>query len=174
MKKILSTLLVGLAMSSTIAFAAPASTSNDTLRTSSTPAKTEIPLSFVQTATEATLSQDPKESNIYVLTLYGVSPYITYVTNRPNRATGLALVNNFMKAWSVGRYSFKRINPNAVITAAKINKNLNTGNQVYIIQLSHPEYDIRRSKMRYYVRNLGPRKFILKELKMQGVTLVIN
>jgi hypothetical protein len=171
MKKLLASLFaISLIFMSSNMFAVTANAKQVT----AAPQAKSIPLTFIQTANMAKLTQDKNQPSLYILTLYGVSPYITYLGDRPNRTTGVALMTNFLKAWKVGAMSFEKTNPNAVVTAAEINQQLNSGSAFYTVQLSHPRYSLKDNAVQYTVKNLSKQAFVFKEMQLAHVTLVIN
>lgn len=131
-------------------------------------------VSFIQVANTASLVAIPGQSNQYMLTLFNVSPYITYYIKRPSRVSGLATLANFIKAWSVGNNSFAQDNPNAVIYAGQINGQTNQSETAYVVQLGNPSYNQQKNQISYMVTPLGRQGFILQSINLNNVALVIN
>ena len=131
-------------------------------------------IAFVQTASTGQLVAVSGQSNEYTLTLYHVSPYITYYFHRPNRATGLALVKNFINTWTFGPDNFAQDNPNAVIYAGQINGQPNQANVSYVVQIANPAFSLMTDQMTYKVVPLGKNGFILNQIDLADIVVVIN
>lgn len=135
---------------------------------------TNLHINFVQTSTEAVLNKT-NDDNVYQLTLYHVSPYITYFTHRPGRDSGLAEMDDFVKAWSVGGdASFAHDNPNGVLFAGSIDDQTNSSSTAYVVQIANPRYDARRSTATYDISPLNNKVSILSHMTLGQVVLVIN
>ena len=135
---------------------------------------TTLSLLFVQSAESAILKALPKKPGYYTLTLYNVPPYITYFSERPTRVTNVASVQNFIKAWDVGKNNFKTNNPNAVLCAAEINAMPNQNQKFYLMTLSSPIYSQNRSILRYVVTPLSKDGFLFKQINFKYVNLIID
>lgn|SRR3990167_9185792 len=151
---------------------APATTAAPASTTAQTPTPTRV--SFIQTATHAKLESIPGQPNTYTLTLYDISPYITYYLSRPNRATGLATVKNYVAAWGSGADNMIQDNPNAVIYAGQINGQANQALTAYVVQISNPNFTASSSQISYVVSALGKQGFILDKFDLDYVVLIIN
>lgn len=171
MNKFLKLLLIGSTLLCSVCFAqiitrAPSVTTQaDTA---------SLRLFFIQTAQTASIQPDPNKSGYYTLTLTGINPYITYFSDRPNRIKGIAPTDNFVKAWSVGGNSYAQNNPNAVITAAKIDQTINQNSNNYVVSLSSPVYDQRNLQIRYTMKPLPAENFFFKQLTFDYVVLFID
>lgn len=180
MKYLIRTLFTGLLWLLTIPViaapivTAPTSTTNANTPNNADSQLTHISLLFVQTAQSAKLYPIAGKANYYNLTLYNVNPYITYFTNRPNRVTGVVPLSNFLKAWNVGTNSFAEDNPNAVLTAATINGNINNNLVPVVIQLSSPQYSPAQSTLSFIITPIGSTQFVLPQLDYTYLTLVIG
>ncbi len=158
-------------------FAAPVATATPAppvTAPASTTAQTPTRVSFIQTATHAKLESIPGQSNMYTLTLYDISPYITYYLNRPNRATGLATVKNYVAAWGSGADNMIQDNPNAVIYAGQINGQPNQALTSYVVQISNPNFTPSSNQISYVVSALGKQGFVLNKFDLDYVVLIIN
>lgn len=133
-----------------------------------------ISLLFIQQADSATLLRIPNKPGYYALTLYGVSPYITYFSARPHRMRGIIPTQNFIQSWDAGENSFSQVNPNAVVTASQVNNQLNKNTSMELMMLSNPQYDINRNVLRYITRPLVMSSFDLQEIHFDFVTLFIG
>ena len=131
-----------------------------------------VNLLFVLTAKNAVIKATKTGS--YTLTFFGVNPFITFFTNRPNRNPGLAPVANFIKAWDVGSNNFKSNPPNALITAVKINNLENSNQQFYLFTLTSPRYNIKQEAMQFTAQPLAQQKIIFKDIRFDNVTMVID
>jgi hypothetical protein len=130
-----------------------------------------INLLFVLTAKTAVLKANNDGS--YTLTFFGVNPYITYFTNRPNRHQGLAAVEDFMKAWTVGSNNFQVNPPNAMLTAVRINNVENNNQQFYIFTLTSPKYNLKQNVMQFIARPIT-QKILFKDVRFDNATMVID
>lgn len=151
---------------------APAATQASASSTIGTSAPVRV--SFIQTAMHATLESIPGQPNTYTLTLYNISPYITYYLNRPNRATGLATVKNYVAAWGSGADNMIQDNPNAVIYAGQINGQPNQALTSYVVQISNPNFTPSSNQISYVVSALGKQGFVLDKFDLDYVVLIIN
>ena len=151
-----------------IAFAAP-KTTVPTIQ-----AQPQVPnLSFIIATQYAKLQA--KSGNTYHLTLYGVSPYIRYYTQRPGRDTGLAQMQNFIASWNVGgNKSLKAVNPNVVLYAGKINSADNDANRFTIGIMSNPSYNAAAQQFSLDVTPLDGQRFLFNTIDYEDVSLVIN
>lgn len=166
-------LLLGNALFAAITPVAARAPATNTVNTSA-PTAPPVRVSFIQTATHATLETIPGQPNAYTLTLENISPYITYYLNRPNRATGLATVKNFIAAWSTGPDNMAQDNPNAVIYAGQINGQPNQALSSYVVQISNPNFTPAANQITYVVSALGKQGFILDKIDLDYVVLLIN
>lgn len=164
--KLLKIFLISLITLSTVTFAKQDVTSNSTSIGADN-------LSFVISATAGRLS--PLKSGAYQLLLTGVSPYTTYYTRRPNRQSGLASMNNFVRSWDVGTHTFAQDNPNATLTAVNIDGVPNKQGLVKVLQLSNPQYNFSQSTLRVTVTPIGSNnQIVVKNENFEGLSLVIN
>ena len=131
-------------------------------------------LTFIQSADSAVLKALPKKPGYYTLTLYKTSPYITYLSPRPKKITGLAPFENFVKAWGVGNNNFETSNPNAVLCSAEIDGLINQNQKTYLMSLSSPAYSKTRSIARYVVVPLSREGFILKQINFKHINLIFS
>lgn len=138
------------------------------------PAAAHTPnVSFVIVSQSALLQKG--SNNHYNLTLYGVTPYIRYYTQRPSRATGLAQMQNFISSWGVGgNQSFQADNPNVVVYASKINGSDNIANHFTIGIMSNPQYNIARQQFSCDILPLNGEKFNFDKIDFENISLVIN
>ena len=134
----------------------------------------QINLIFFQNATSALLEESNVHSGYYLLTLYNVSPYMTYFAQRPNRNKGVVPLQNFVKAWSVGPNNFKDNNPNAIILAEQINDAVNRNNPPLIVTLSDPQYNSDKNTLQFLAKPLSSEKLLYKESTYQYVTILIE
>lgn len=170
MKKILFVFLMSICMAPAI-FSQPANTDEKTPLNIQTPS---FNLFFLQTASAGILKKVSDDSNQFYLTLYGVNPYITYFSERPERIDGLVPFQNFINAWPVGANNYNVNPPNAIITASKINSTDNKGGQYYLVTLSEPLFDIQKMTARYTVTPIGSQKILISETKLDYVTVFID
>lgn len=133
----------------------------------------EINLLFIQTAKSAVLKKLSRHG-YYTLTLYDVNPYTTYYSERPKRESGIAAVENFIKAWDVGKNNFQQNNPNILLTAASIDGVPNKDSTFYLLTCSTPEYNIKNGTLVYVVKPLPKHKLIFEHIKLDYVTLIID
>src|SRR3990167_6104223 len=76
---------------------------------------------YLQFAKSATITPVGASKNTFSLTLRGVSPYVSYFSNRPKRVTGVLPVKTFLMAWQQpGKGSFGTMPPNASIAGVTI------------------------------------------------------
>ena len=131
-----------------------------------------INLSFIIGADAAMLKSI--HPGYYTLTLYNVSPYITYYTLRPNRVQGVVPLENFVKAWKIGTNSFEDNNPNGVIIPAMIDGIINKSETFYPISLLSPKLDKTKRNIQFTVRPLGSGGFLYKHMTYKHVVLIVN
>jgi hypothetical protein len=149
-------------------------TSKDTAAQASNQSS-HINLHFLQTADSATLNISPDKKGEYILTLNNVTPYITYITQRPTRSKNVVPIWNFLKAWGVGPNSFKVDPPNIILIPAQIDGVINTNETTYIGVALSASYNASRSIMTYTAKPLQTEQpFLFKELKFDHVVLLIN
>lgn len=134
--------------------------------------RTKISWSFVQTANEGILYK--VSGSEYKLLLNGVSPYITTFGLRPNRMTKLLDTMSFISTWNFGQNNFGNNAPNALIVASAINEVPNKNQTFYLATLSSPKYDADNNRVSYVVKFLEGKNNIIKQLKLQNVTVMIN
>lgn len=133
-----------------------------------------ISLLFIQQADSGILNRAPNKSGTYFLTLYGVSPYITYFSTRPHRIRGIIPAQNFFQSWNTGNNNFQQNNPNGVIVASQVNGEINKNTTTELVILSNPQYDPSRNILRYLVKPLVMSSFELQEIHFDYVTLFIS
>lgn len=134
--------------------------------------RAKISWSFVQTANEGILYK--VSGSEYKLLLNGVSPYITSFGLRPNRMAKLLDTMSFISTWNFGQNNFGNNPPNALIVASAINEVLNKNQTFYLATLSSPKYDADNNRVSYVVKFLEEKNTIIKQLKLQNVTIMIN
>lgn len=111
----------------------------------------------------------------YRFVMGNVPPYIRLYTQRPQRSTALANMQNFIASWGVGgNTSFQSVNPNAVIYAAKINGADNTANRFTVGILSNPSYNLARHEFSCDILPLPGQQFLFSKIDYENVLLVIN
>ena len=140
----------------------------------SEPPASNINLFFIQQADSALLQQIPDKPGYYVLTLYGASPYITYISTRPYRLRGIFPTQNFIKSWNGGTGSYQDVNPNSVLIASQVNGQINQNTTMELAILSNPQYDMSRNMLRFIIKPLFMSSFALSEVRFNYVTLFIS
>ncbi len=181
MRKLLTTttLIIGLAFLSVTYADKPANNKKKTAptKTAAPSALTNLSLSFIQTARAAILRAIPNEPENYILTLYDVNPYTTYFSRRPNRVSGIATSEDFVKAWKVGENNFEIDNPNGLIIPCEIDGATNKSETFYIVRLASPVYKTNKKgliNIQYAVKSIGSRNIIYKHIRFDYVTLIIG
>jgi hypothetical protein len=109
------------------------------------PAIQEIRQLFFQNATRGTL-QKVRGTGLYRLRLEGVSPQVTWFSDRPARDAGVIPVRGFVESWS--GFGFSADHPNAALT---ITGARSRGHSV-VLELSGPRYTAARRTLRYIAR----------------------
>ena len=129
---------------------------------------------FIQTASFGELRESKRHSGYYLLTLYGASPYITYVAKRPSRKSGLISLRKFVKTWSTGSNNFNINNPNAIVTAGKINDATNKNTPPLIIRLTAIKYNAAKNALIFLAKPLASERLIYKDITYQYVNIIIS
>ena len=135
---------------------------------------TDINLSFVQTAKSGTLKAISDKPGYYTLTLEDVGPYISYLSERPNRIKGIVPTEKFIQTWGVGNNSFAANNPNGVIIPALVDGVTNKSTVFYTITLSSPQFNQKQFTVRYIVKLILSQQFFYKHIHFDHVILLIN
>jgi hypothetical protein len=188
MKKTLGFISIALCSLSITGYAAPTQTTTvqpaaTTAQTIAAQPSTTTPttsnssglnLGFVVTGSSAQLKSLTGKSGYYTVTLSDVSPYITYFSERPNRKEGVATMQNFISAWSVGSNSFKDNPPNGILTGAMINQNTNQNDTYQILILESPQYNAQASTLTFTARPLGTNALPYSALQYTSAILYIN
>lgn len=117
-----------------------------------------ISLLYVLNATAGTLAAVSGTSDMYTLTLTGVSKSTVYFADRPAKVAGHIPTDMLVKNWGAGKESFKTTPPNA---ALDIVGGADDGD-VLAIQLSEPTYSESAGQMTYRVQ-------VLKDLGGTGL-----
>lgn len=104
---------------------------------------------FVQTASSGSFKPIAGETNLYTLTLNGVSPVVTYFSDRPYRIAGEIDNEELVNAWSGDQKNdFAHDPPNAALTITDAESN----SDVIVIELIEPIYNKENSSFQYKVR----------------------
>jgi len=148
--------------------------SNQNAAADTTNSFAQINLLFIQTASHAVLKEMPNRPGYYQLILEDINPYVTYFSQRPKRLGGIVPVENFVKAWNIGPNNFADNNPNGVLVPCTIDGALNTGEEVNLVTLSHPNYYPTKNILVYLVKPILTQRFVFKEIKYEHVTLLIG
>lgn len=133
-----------------------------------------INISFAQIITSGELKEISQSDNIYRLTISNVSPYLLYYTKRPKRLSGQVSIKNFLKAWKVGKNSFAKNPPNAIIYPGMINQNANRSGDAFRVVITKPQYQAEKSKMTYLVKPLGDSSLIMKDMDLNYSVMFIH
>lgn len=165
-------ILLGLFYLTTYADIPQVQATTQTNTTSSTP--TDTSLLFLQTASSATIEPIKGQEGYYYLLLINTGPYITYFTKRPLRSQGLAPIDQFLKAWSVGNNNLSVNPPNAAIIASTINNQPNTSGTPLLVIISNPAYIASRNIMRYVVKPLYSQDLFAGPISLGNLTLVFG
>jgi uncharacterized protein YjbI with pentapeptide repeats len=109
------------------------------------PATQEIKQMFLQNATRGTFEKIPG-TGLYRLRLEGVSPRVTWFSDRPARDAGVIPVRGFVESWR--GFGFSADHPNAALTITGARSRGHT----VVLELSRPRYTAARRTLRYIAR----------------------
>lgn len=129
---------------------------------------------FLQQADTAVLSQSADRPGYYVLTLYGVSPYMTYFSTMPFHSSGILLTQDFMGTWFLGDKGAQQNNPNAVIFGSQLNGEINQNAEIPLLTLSNPKSNASKTTIQYVAKSLSANSLNLKEFRYDHAILVIT
>lgn len=111
----------------------------------------QIKYLFVQAATSAKIEAHKEHKNQYLLTLIGISPYVSYFSDRPYRTAGHMKVEKFENLWKEkGKDSFQVDPPNAELVAIQLQPEDKVLN--YTVELTKPRYDKKAGTVTYIVK----------------------
>lgn len=126
---------------------------------------------FIQSAKSGTL-QPTNQTGVYKLTLYKVTPYVTYFSDRPSRITGLMPTDMFLKEWKKG---FAKDAPNVGVEGVKIHSIFEKKDISSVLVLSNPNYDAKKSELTYTAKFLpGNTDNSKNMIKLKNVALFID
>lgn len=118
----------------------------------------EGPLSlFVISAPTAEIvaTSKPEGLDQYQIKLMNVQPNLTYFTEKPNRVTGTATANEFIRAWNDNKLDTTINQPNVSVVGYVNNATKPT---VYVFQLDHPNMNMQNNTMTFNAKALGDKK----------------
>lgn len=145
--------------------------------TSNTPATTPQPTYlFLQSAKWGTLKKTANDQ--FQLTLHDVSPYVIYLTDRPNRQAGVIKLPNFLSEWkkSQSANNFAAVAPNVDLRGAKLygffeEKYINN-----IMVMTDPVYNPKTQTLTYITQPLPDSVIHMKKntIKLKNITLFFD
>lgn len=120
--------------------------------------ESKISYLFIQSASKAVIEQVPSHPDQYQLILTQIQPFVSYFSDRPNRITGIIPVNQFLDIWKNGNNSFSKVPPNVGVSGSKIHGFFNKTATSFVLELSHPRYDLKNKSLSYDVKFLSSNK----------------
>lgn len=137
-------------------------------------AKVEPTILYSQMALSAEVAPAEKKG-WYRLTLHNVNKNTLWFTDRPVRKSGTLTNPEFLKDWNaVKADSFAQDNPNASLVAF-FDKDEKQKEQVFVIRLANPVYDVEAKTMQYQVQFVSKNgQGLLKNQPLYDVALFID
>ncbi len=131
---------------------------------------------YVQASESATLQPVANKTGVYTLTLKKVQPYIHYMSDRPNRMTGLMSTDKFYNAWYKGHNSFAKDAPNVSLSGMKLHGVYNQKLVTFVIALTNPTYNPKKEEITYEAKALGNEGDFIpnKPVTLQHVVLFLD
>lgn len=136
------------------------------------PQDKQIRYLFVQSATQGKITAHQKDADKYLVTLTGVSPYVSYFSDRPHRVAGHLKVEKFEKLWKEkGKNSFREDPPNAELVAVHPEDKIFN----YTVELIEAKYDQKAGTVTYAVKPIkGSEMSLPNEATLNHVFLFID
>lgn len=124
-----------------------------------------------QKATEAQITRhpDPEKSDVLLITLLNVDPYVTYYKVEPNRNFGVLSLKQFMWYCHMGKSLFSKENPRGAMGYLSFDDNEMHFN---VFQLNEPIYDKKTNQLTYQISNIPG--FSLDDVGFRNVILTID
>lgn len=148
---------------------------------------------FLQCAQEGRIEQVVDKPNTYLLTLKNVRPNISFITERPQRKTGVLPTERFMQEWNTkSADSLNAVPPNAFLyglqdpkkekgevstkTKSKVNNQPPPEPTVmnFAVQLSDPRFDAKTSTMTYVISGIEGRENTVSPVTLRYISLFID
>lgn len=106
------------------------------------------------------IPSSPKEGK---LTLYGVSKYVFYFSDRPNRRAGKEKLSDFLFTWNTqASESFEKNHPNAGIVANIVGKG--TPFTEFTVSLSQPVFEATNDRLSFTIKVIGEQNLVKIDL----------
>jgi hypothetical protein len=131
---------------------------------------------FVQAASKAKIEINKKVPNTYKVTLEGVSPDVTYFSERPNRVASTMPIERFLKIWNqTGNNSFREDAPNADFNGIQAGFFSSAKPFNAVLELSQPTYDSKTKTLTYTAKALeGSASQVPDSATLKNVVLFID
>jgi hypothetical protein len=135
---------------------------------------------FSNSASKAKFIADPNTANRFTIVLEGVTPYVSYFTERPARQGGSMPLAQFVKLWSgTLKDNFREDPPNAAISGVPVKEKTGTTQEettfTAAFELLDAQYDLASKTLSYSLKPLASSKTVLPTLmNLEHVTVFID
>lgn len=125
--------------------------------------KKQLEYLYILHSIDGRIDPSPSSSKEGKLTMYGVSKYVFYFSDRPNRRAGKEKLSDFLLAWSRQTDdTLEKDLPNAGIVADIIGKG--SPFTEFTVSLSQPVFDSINDRLTFHIKVLGEQNLIKIDL----------